>query len=155
MRCQRRDRSSIHEPMHFDFTMMREMSNRTRFDSGQGGASVETGHKSMNLTTLRGHALESQNQPATLRKGERGQRMSPMCRIESQSKALPSPQCPPLTRDFLGGPTRKKKLAESPNWLRAVSLPSLKHKKDKLKTIFLSLTLFPILDSQAEKMSKQ
>ncbi|GFX91039.1 uncharacterized protein TNCV_5106691 [Trichonephila clavipes] len=66
--------------MRFDFTMMREMSNRTRFDSGQCGASVETGHKSMNLTTLRGHAVESQNQPATtLRKGGGGAKEFHQC----------------------------------------------------------------------------
>ncbi|GFU27475.1 uncharacterized protein TNCV_4605141 [Trichonephila clavipes] len=49
----------ITDSMRFDFTKMREMSNRTRFDSGQGGANVETGHQSMNLTTPRGHAVES------------------------------------------------------------------------------------------------
>ncbi|GFU83925.1 hypothetical protein TNCV_3852471 [Trichonephila clavipes] len=38
----------ITDPMRSNFAMMREMSNRKRFDSGQGGASVETGPKSIN-----------------------------------------------------------------------------------------------------------
>ncbi|GFS96009.1 hypothetical protein TNCV_4277881 [Trichonephila clavipes] len=43
----------ITDPMRFNFAMMREMSNRTRFDSGQCDASVETGPQSKNLTTPR------------------------------------------------------------------------------------------------------
>ncbi|GFY06328.1 uncharacterized protein TNCV_2681191 [Trichonephila clavipes] len=85
----------ITDSMRFDFTMMREMSNRTRFDSGQGGASVETGHQSMNLTTLRGHAVESKTNQRHSEMGRRDQRISPMCRIESQAELHPAPSVHP------------------------------------------------------------
>ncbi|GFT72475.1 hypothetical protein TNCV_973501 [Trichonephila clavipes] len=48
----------ITDSMRSNFAMIREMSNRTRFDSGQCDASVETGPQSKNLTTPREHAVE-------------------------------------------------------------------------------------------------
>ncbi|GFY06329.1 uncharacterized protein TNCV_2681201 [Trichonephila clavipes] len=88
---------------------MREMSNRTRFDFGQGGASVETGHQSMNLTTLRGHAVESKTNQRHSVMGEAGPKNFTNVPGRITSRAPPSPQCPPLIRGFLGwGPTRKK-----------------------------------------------
>ncbi|PRD18863.1 UNVERIFIED_CONTAM: hypothetical protein NCL1_59201 [Trichonephila clavipes] len=102
--------------MRFDFTMMREMSNRTRFDSGQCGASVETGHLSMNLTTRRGHAVESKTNQRQSERGGRGQKNFTNVPDRITSRAPPSPQCPPLIRGVLGGGgvPREKKSAESP-----------------------------------------
>ncbi|GFT35460.1 uncharacterized protein TNCV_922741 [Trichonephila clavipes] len=120
----------ITDSMRFDFTMMREMSNRTRFDSGQGGASVETGHQSMNLTTLRGHAVESKTNQRHSEKGEAGPKNFTNVPDRITSRAPPSPQCPPLIRGFLGGPTRKKnRRSHRNNWTSRRFPPSLKHKK--------------------------
>ncbi|GFX84501.1 uncharacterized protein TNCV_3531981 [Trichonephila clavipes] len=91
------------DPMHSNFTMMRDMSNRKRFDSGQGGASVETGHKSINPTTPRGHAVQLKTNQRHSEK--RGGWPKNFTNVPDRITI----KAPPLMRDFFGrGPTRKK-----------------------------------------------
>ncbi|GFW91853.1 uncharacterized protein TNCV_4080131 [Trichonephila clavipes] len=98
----------ITDPMRSNFAMMREMSNRTRFDSGQCGASVETGPQSKNLTTPREHAVPLKTNQRHSEKGEAGPKNFTNVPDRITIKA------PPLMRDLPGGVPREKKSAESP-----------------------------------------
>ncbi|GFW03899.1 hypothetical protein TNCV_2050151 [Trichonephila clavipes] len=110
------------DPMHSNFTMLREMSNRKRFDSGQGGASVETGHKSHHTTWT---CRRTQSHPVTLRK--RGRLAKDFTNVPDRITI----KAPPLMRDFFGGgPTRKKIGGVTGNGLHAVS-PHLSSRKKK------------------------
>ncbi|GFX00749.1 hypothetical protein TNCV_4577161 [Trichonephila clavipes] len=62
--------------------------------------------------------------------------------------------CPALIRDFFGGIPREKSRRSHRKWTSR-RFPHHSSAKVKLKTIFLSLTLFPILNSQAEKKNVQ
>ncbi|GFW08208.1 hypothetical protein TNCV_956391 [Trichonephila clavipes] len=72
----------IADPMRSNFAMMREMSNRKRFDSDQGGASVETSHNSINPPHHVDMPKNSKSPSDIQKKGKADQRISPMGRIE-------------------------------------------------------------------------
>ncbi|GFT14006.1 uncharacterized protein TNCV_3667491 [Trichonephila clavipes] len=109
------------DPMHSNFTMMREMSNRTSFDSGQCGASVETGPQSKNLTNPREHAVPLKTNQRHSEKGEAGPKNFTNVPDRITIKAPP-----PLMRDLPGGVPREKKIGGvTGNGLRAVSMSSL------------------------------